>query len=443
MAQSPFMAGRNRVEDVAPWAAVAFSALAALGGLWTGWEGHAGARIAEREAALNEQVALVRVCDLAPPALFATGDDLLEVSGKAGSADYTSFDDREDFDASRSRRATTFLRCRFTNYSRVPILAVSFGVPLAYHGGRTEKTQRNFPFPALKPDETRTLWIIDKDDAPVIVRTPERARYARFPHLSEYTDQVFQPMLRDYWIIARNADPIEKLDQASMAAAGATRDPGNTTSSEGPMDAQGAAVASTIISAIATVALVIVGIGTMRANGSAAEATRQSADAARDLYEMQRRAAEPNLQMYDRVDDHTADSSTMVHAPVLTVLRNYGGRPARVLAAEYFIGDDAEIVHPRSSTVVMPDGLIEFRLDWRAAETLKETRWDEIRKSNDMTAEVLGLRIRYAETDGSGETERTFTVPSFAYRMRHFNKAASMQLVSQPEAPPTITSSRK
>ncbi len=437
------MAGNNRVEDVAPWAAVALSALAAIGGIWTGYEGHAAARIAAQEAALNEQVALVRICDIAPASLFATGDDLLEVSGKDGSAEYTSFDDRGDFDASRSRRPTTFLRCRFANYGRVPILGVSFGVPLVYHGGRTKKTQRNFPFPALRPDETRTLWIIDKDDDAVMVRTPQRARYARFPRLSEYTDQVFQPVLRDYWIIARDADPIERLDQTSMVAAASRPEGGNATRSEGTMDAQAAAVASTVISAIATVALVVVGIGTMRANRAAADATRLSANAARDLYEMQRRAAEPNLQIYDRVDDHTVDESTIVHAPVLTVLRNYGGRPAKVLSAEYFIGPDAEAVHPRSSTIVMPGGLMEFRLDWRGAGTLKETRWDEIQKSNDTAVEALGLRVRYAETDGSGETEKTFAVPLFAYRMRHFNEAASMKLVSQPEPPPTISGSRK
>ena len=96
------------------------------------------------------------------------------------------------------------------------------------------------------------------------------------------------------------------------------------------------------VGAAATVLLVVVGI-------FAFAAQKLAADAARDLYEMQSRAARPNLQSWDRFDDHESAEVGILHAPVVFYLRNYGGRPARIEEARFFIDGVVEQV-PSVST---------------------------------------------------------------------------------------------
>lgn len=74
---------------------------------------------------------------------------------------------------------------------------------------------------------------------------------------------------------------------------------------------------------------------------------------------MQRRALEPNLQWWDRLDDHDASNAGLIHAPVCVYLRNYGGRPARIERAEFFI-ESTEEAELRSAPV--GNGRLELAL---------------------------------------------------------------------------------
>jgi hypothetical protein len=176
--------------ELAPWIAATLSALAAIGGLWTAWETRVGANVARETAALETQVALVRSCDLFSAARFRDGDDIEVLNGAdEKNPDYESTIEREDFDKFRPQKVHSYLRCEFTNYSRVPLLTVFVYLGLDYHHRRVHKVEHNFPFSALGPDKSRVLWIVNKSREPVTVSTPQRARYARFPELSVFHDQ--------------------------------------------------------------------------------------------------------------------------------------------------------------------------------------------------------------------------------------------------------------
>jgi hypothetical protein len=183
------------------------------------------------------------------------------------------------------------------------------------------------------------------------------------------------------------------------------------------------------VASIGTLALVIVGIVAFLAQ-------RQAANAARDLYDMQRHAAEPNLQRWDRLDDHDVPDSGIVNAPVLVYLRNFGGRPALIERATFFIGDDSEDVELRSAPVVLPGAIAEFSLDWRKTSKLKEERWQDLSLSDTDDRDILGLRVRFCETDGTGRFERTFKMKIAEYRSTYSNSAATMRLLD-PQTPTT------
>ena len=148
---------------------------------------------------------------------------------------------------------------------------------------------------------------------------------------------------------------------------------------------------------------------------------------------LQRRAAEPNLQRWDRFDDHGAPNADIINAPVTVYLRNYGGRPAKIQAANFFIGDEKEDVELRSAPIVMPGALVMFRLDWHMALTLREERWRDL-KLSESEREILGLQVRFSETDDTGQVERTIMMPTSEYRTHFAANAATMTLV-KPETP--------
>jgi hypothetical protein len=203
--------------ELAPWIAAALSALAVIGALWTAWETRRGAEVARETAALETHAALVRSCDVFSAARFRDGDDMLILNGSNDTdSDYESTIERSDFDGFRSKKAQTYVRCEFTNYSRVPLLTVAVYMAVDYHHHRLHKTEHNFPFSALGPGQSRALWIVNKSQEAVTVDTPQRARYARFPDLSTFQDQRFLPVLTDYWVLQRDENPVDNLDQSLM-----------------------------------------------------------------------------------------------------------------------------------------------------------------------------------------------------------------------------------
>jgi hypothetical protein len=206
----------DKADRIAPWIAVVFSALAAIGGLWSAWESRDQARIAAEEAALDSQVALVRACGTFTKAAFRVGDDMLELHGSDGSKEYTSSLEVTDFYDAISNKPERFLRCDFTNDSRVPLLTVTFSLRAGFHHGRKPKWEHSFPFEALAPGQSRRVWILNTDNSPIAVRNAERARYVRFPYVTKYQDQTFQPVLGDYWILYRDFDPDEHLDNSML-----------------------------------------------------------------------------------------------------------------------------------------------------------------------------------------------------------------------------------
>jgi len=205
-------------EFLAPWIAVVFSALAAIGGLWTAWETRTLAQATRETAVLDARSALVRSCDVFSAARFRDGDDMMVLKGAAGGdRDYLSTIERADFDQQRANgKAKNFLRCEFTNYSRVPLLTVIVYMGVDYHHHREHKIEHNFPFSALGPEKSRALWIFNDSNEAVAVSTPQRAQYARFPDLGTFQQQQFRPALSDYWVLKRDEDPAESLDQSMM-----------------------------------------------------------------------------------------------------------------------------------------------------------------------------------------------------------------------------------
>ncbi len=186
------------------------------------------------------------------------------------------------------------------------------------------------------------------------------------------------------------------------------------------------------IASIGTLALVVVGIVAFLAQ-------KQAANAARDLYDMQRRAAEPNLQRWDRLDDHAVPDSGIVNAPVLVYLRNFGRRPALIKRATFFIGNDREDVELRSAPVVLPGAIAEFSLDWRKTSRLKEERWQDLSLGDTDDRDILGLHVEFCETDGTGSFERNFKMKIAEYRSLYSKSAATMRLVD----PQTRTTSMR
>jgi hypothetical protein len=205
------------VESIAPWLAVIFSALAAISGIWTAWETRNATQIAADAAKLDRSAALVRACDVLSPARYHDGDDLMELNrDKEIKPAYLPRSERSDFDGARSMKAQNYLRCEFTNYSRVPLLTVSVYMGIDYNHHRRHKAEHNFPFAALAPGGARSIWIMNASKEAITVGTPQRADYARFPDLSAFQHQRFLPALTDYWVLQRDVDPIPTLDHSVM-----------------------------------------------------------------------------------------------------------------------------------------------------------------------------------------------------------------------------------
>jgi hypothetical protein len=164
---------------------------------------------------LERQAALVESCAEASPALFRDGDDFDVLTGTDGNDEYWNSSERWQLNDNKPTKPRVLLRCQFTNLSRVPLLAIRVYYRFGFHHNRTIKEKHSFPF-TLAPGATHAVWFFNIEKPTVVVNTPHRARYVRFPALSGVQNQDFEPRVRDFWILYRDFDPDEHLDESMM-----------------------------------------------------------------------------------------------------------------------------------------------------------------------------------------------------------------------------------
>ncbi|MGA2759518.1 MAG: hypothetical protein ABSF08_04240 [Candidatus Cybelea sp.] len=199
------------------WLAVIFSGIAAFGSflvagaaLWAAYEVRQPVRSAVADAPADPVTdGIIRTCGIAQSSLMRTGDDLFLMDGASGDARYLSHEERGALVAASASRAKYFLECRLQNPSRVSIFNVTFFAGVSYHGGK-QRTRKHNPDPieVIGPGETRTVWIEDKDDNSVIVHSPGRVQYYRFPDMNNLQDEALQPPDDAFWTLKRDADPV-------------------------------------------------------------------------------------------------------------------------------------------------------------------------------------------------------------------------------------------
>jgi hypothetical protein len=151
----------------------------------------------------------MRTCGIARSSLMRTGDDLFLLRGSSGGAQYLSHEERGALVAASASRAKYFLECHLQNPTHVSIFNVTFYAGVSYHGGK-QRTRKHNPDPieVIGPGETRTIWIEDQDDNSVIVHSPGRVQYYRFPDMNNLQDQALQPLDDVFWTLKRDADPV-------------------------------------------------------------------------------------------------------------------------------------------------------------------------------------------------------------------------------------------
>jgi hypothetical protein len=199
------------------WLAVIFSGIAAIGSflvagaaLWAAHDARQSVKSAVAAAASDPPPdGVIRTCGLARSLVMRTGDDLFLIDGASGDSQYLSHEERGALLATSASRARYFLECRLQNPSRVSIFNVTFYAGVSYHAGRERTRKYNVdPIEVIGPGETRTIWIEDKDDNSVIVHSPGRIQYYRFPDMNAILDQPLQPADNDFWTLKRDADPV-------------------------------------------------------------------------------------------------------------------------------------------------------------------------------------------------------------------------------------------
>jgi hypothetical protein len=200
------------------WFAVVFSGIAAVGSflvagavLWGEYE----ARQPPKSAVVGDAApdpagdGVIRTCGIARSSLMRTGDDLFLITGASGGAEYLSHEERGALVATSASRARYFLECRLQNPMSVSIFNVTFYAGVSYHDGR-KRTRKHNPDPieVIGPGETRTVWIEDADNDSVIVHSPGRIQYYRFPDMNNLQDQALQPPDDAFWTLKHDADPV-------------------------------------------------------------------------------------------------------------------------------------------------------------------------------------------------------------------------------------------
>jgi hypothetical protein len=199
------------------WLAVIFSGIAAFGSFlvagaafWAAYEVRQPARSTVADAPPDPVAdGVMRTCGIARSSLMRTGDDLFLLRGSSGGAQYLAHEERGALVAASASRAKYFLECHLQNPTHVSIFNVTFYAGVSYHGGK-QRTRKHNPDPieVIGPGETRTIWIEDQDDNSVIVHSPGRVQYYRFPDMNNLQDQALQPLDDVFWTLKRDADPV-------------------------------------------------------------------------------------------------------------------------------------------------------------------------------------------------------------------------------------------
>jgi hypothetical protein len=205
----------KEAERLLPWLAALFSSIAAIAGIFAAFDAHTQTRLAAEQAEREARVALVRYCDVTLRTDMHPGDDIFYLTGASGDFDYTALAEALDFTSAFPKKITRALRCQFTNYSRVPLLRITFFFNGGFHHDHKVKQEHNdFPFPALESNKTRTVWFVNTDNEPVVVHEPMSVRYIRFPRLTELYDEKLASVADDSWTLTRDHNPQEHLGDA-------------------------------------------------------------------------------------------------------------------------------------------------------------------------------------------------------------------------------------
>ncbi|HEX3465845.1 MAG TPA: hypothetical protein VHS78_17490 [Candidatus Elarobacter sp.] len=177
-------------------------------------DAHRAVALQSESAELDRQVALVESCTEASPQLFRVGDDFDMILDLNDEDQFWNSADPKDFNGLLPHGQRVVVRCQFTNLSRVPLLSIYVHFTLAYHHHTKVKDSHTFPF-ALAPNASHAVWFFNTARDRVAFVTPTYARYTMFP-IAVQRRYKFEPRVRDYWVLYRDEEPDENLDDTMM-----------------------------------------------------------------------------------------------------------------------------------------------------------------------------------------------------------------------------------
>lgn len=201
------------------WLSAIASAVAALAGfavaivaIISATDVHQQTILSERSAALETQVSIDRSCETCYKSDVATGDSLIEITGTSGDIEFTDDQPRKYIMGAMSVVPDYFLRCKFTNYSRVPVENARFAFSVSFHQDRVHKRSINSDPFSLEPGEAKCVWILNTDNDPVAFHSPQLISYVEPPDPVVLTESL-RPAYDDYFVLTRSGDPGEHYAQ--------------------------------------------------------------------------------------------------------------------------------------------------------------------------------------------------------------------------------------
>lgn len=163
---------------------------------------------------------LVRECGPAARNDAKSGDALIELDSRSQDGfEYNDWLSRVDLlDRFRSAKID-YLRCQFTNVSRLPLLYVRVSVIVEY--SKKRRLPIVFPLRTIQAssaglDPTRVVWFVNDGAVAATVNNPDRVRYTELAHPDRHLVSQLAPNLMDRWVIRRDTDIIEYPDQGEM-----------------------------------------------------------------------------------------------------------------------------------------------------------------------------------------------------------------------------------